>query len=70
MRTPTGASASRCTSSGIVKRRKGLIEKLLAALRAKMKSNTALKAGLDGLRHVQGHVRDEPPQAAGANRQA
>ena len=34
----------------IVKRRKGLIEKLLAALRAKMKSNTALKAGLDGLR--------------------
>ncbi len=34
----------------IVKRRKGLIEKLLAALRAKMKANTALKAGLDGLR--------------------
>ena len=34
----------------LVKRRKGLIEKLLAALRAKMKSNTALKAGLDGLR--------------------
>ena len=34
----------------LVKRRKGLIEKLLAALRAKMKANTALKAGLDGLR--------------------
>jgi chromosome segregation ATPase len=34
----------------IVKRRRGLIEKLLAALRAKMKANTALKAGLDGLR--------------------
>jgi len=34
----------------IVKRRKGLVLKLLAALRAKMKANTALKAGLDGLR--------------------
>ncbi len=34
----------------LVKRRKGLIAKLLAALRAKMKANTALKAGLDGLR--------------------
>ena len=34
----------------LVKRRKGLIEKLLAALRAKMKANVALKAGLDGLR--------------------
>jgi chromosome segregation ATPase len=33
-----------------VKRRKGLIAKLLAALRAKMKANVALKAGLDGLR--------------------
>jgi len=32
------------------KRRKGLIAKLLAALRAKMKANVALKAGLDGLR--------------------
>jgi chromosome segregation ATPase len=34
----------------IVKRRKGLIQKLLGALRAKMKANVALKAGLDGLR--------------------
>ena len=34
----------------LVKRRKGLIRKLLAALRAKMKANRALKAGLDGLR--------------------
>jgi chromosome segregation ATPase len=34
----------------LVKRRKGLILKLLEALRAKMKSNVALKAGLDGLR--------------------
>jgi chromosome segregation ATPase len=34
----------------IVKRRKGLIKKLLEALRAKMKTNVALKAGLDGLR--------------------
>ena len=34
----------------IVKRRKGLILKLLEALRAKMKTNVALKAGLDGLR--------------------
>jgi chromosome segregation ATPase len=34
----------------LVKRRKGLVEKLLAALRAKMKANVALKAGLDGLR--------------------
>jgi chromosome segregation ATPase len=34
----------------IVKRRKGLIGKLLAALRQKQKANTALKAGLDGLR--------------------
>ena len=32
------------------KRRKGLILKLLEALRAKMKANVALKAGLDGLR--------------------
>jgi len=34
----------------IVKRRRTLIAKLLAALRAKMKANVALKAGLDGLR--------------------
>jgi chromosome segregation ATPase len=34
----------------IVKRRKGLIAKLLEALRAKMKTNVALKAGIDGLR--------------------
>jgi chromosome segregation ATPase len=34
----------------LVRRRKGLIGKLLAALRAKAKANTALKAGLDGLR--------------------
>src|SRR5688572_31970515 len=34
----------------LVQRRKGLVVKLLAALRAKMKANTALKAGLDGLR--------------------
>ena len=34
----------------LVKRRKGLVVKLLAALRAKMKANVALKAGLDGLR--------------------
>jgi chromosome segregation ATPase len=34
----------------IVKRRKGLVLKLLEALRGKMKANTALKAGLDGLR--------------------
>ena len=34
----------------IVKRRKGLIKKLLDALRAKMKANLALKAGVDGLR--------------------
>ena len=34
----------------IVKRRKGLIKKLLDALRAKMKANSALKAGVDGLR--------------------
>jgi exonuclease SbcC len=34
----------------LVKRRKSLISKLLAALRQKQKANTALKAGLDGLR--------------------
>jgi chromosome segregation ATPase len=34
----------------LVKRRKGLVAKLLGALRAKMKANVALKAGLDGLR--------------------
>jgi len=34
----------------LVERRKGLIAKLLAALRAKMKANVALKAGVDGLR--------------------
>lgn len=34
----------------LVQRRKGLVAKLLAALRAKAKANTALKAGLDGLR--------------------
>jgi chromosome segregation ATPase len=34
----------------LVKRRKGLIQKLLEALRAKMKANIALKAGIDGLR--------------------
>jgi chromosome segregation ATPase len=34
----------------LVQRRKGLVAKLLAALRAKAKSNVALKAGLDGLR--------------------
>jgi chromosome segregation ATPase len=34
----------------LVKRRKGLVDKLLAAIRAKTKSNVALKAGLDGLR--------------------
>jgi chromosome segregation ATPase len=34
----------------IVHRRRGLIRKLLDALRAKMKANTALKAGIDGLR--------------------
>ncbi len=34
----------------IVKRRKGLIQKLLEALRAKMKANVTLKAGIDGLR--------------------
>jgi chromosome segregation ATPase len=34
----------------LVKRRKGLIANLIATLRAKMKANVALKAGLDGLR--------------------
>jgi chromosome segregation ATPase len=34
----------------LVRRRKGLIGALIAALRAKSKANTALKAGLDGLR--------------------
>ena len=34
----------------LVKRRKGLIAKLMEALRGKMKANVALKAGLDGLR--------------------
>lgn len=34
----------------IVHRRRGLVRKLLEALRAKMKANTALKAGIDGLR--------------------
>lgn len=34
----------------IVQRRKGLVRKLLEALRAKMKANVALKAGIDGLR--------------------
>jgi chromosome segregation ATPase len=34
----------------LVKRRKGLIRKLLDALRAKMKAIVALKAGLEGLR--------------------
>jgi chromosome segregation ATPase len=34
----------------LVKRRKGLVKQLLEALRAKNKANTALKAGLDGLR--------------------
>jgi len=34
----------------LVRRRKGLVGKLLEALRHKQKANTALKAGLDGLR--------------------
>jgi chromosome segregation ATPase len=34
----------------LVRRRKGLINALIAALRAKSKANSALKAGLDGLR--------------------
>jgi chromosome segregation ATPase len=34
----------------LVKRRRKLVQSLLAALRAKMKANVALKAGLDGLR--------------------
>jgi len=34
----------------LVKRRKGLVTKLLNALRQKQKANTALKAGVDGLR--------------------
>jgi chromosome segregation ATPase len=34
----------------LVRRRKGLVNALIAALRAKSKSNSALKAGLDGLR--------------------
>jgi len=34
----------------LVKRRKGMIAKLLEALRGKIKANVALKAGLDGLR--------------------
>jgi chromosome segregation ATPase len=34
----------------IVHRRRGLVRKLLEALRAKMKANLALKAGVDGLR--------------------
>ena len=34
----------------LVRRRKGLINALIATLRAKSKANTALKAGLDGLR--------------------
>jgi chromosome segregation ATPase len=34
----------------LVRRRKGLVNSLIAALRAKSKSNSALKAGLDGLR--------------------
>ena len=34
----------------LVRRRKGLVVKLLNALRQKQKANTALKAGLDGLR--------------------
>jgi chromosome segregation protein len=35
----------------LVQRRKGLIESLIAAIRAKSKANSALKAGLDGLRN-------------------
>jgi chromosome segregation ATPase len=35
----------------LVRRRKGLINALLATLRAKNKANSALKAGLDGLRN-------------------
>src|SRR5690606_5559312 len=34
----------------LVRRRKGLIKALIEALKAKKKANTALKAGLDGLR--------------------
>jgi chromosome segregation ATPase len=35
----------------LVRRRKGLIESLIGTIRAKSKSNSALKAGLDGLRN-------------------
>jgi chromosome segregation ATPase len=35
----------------LVRRRKGLIESLIGTIRAKSKANTALKAGLDGLRN-------------------
>jgi chromosome segregation ATPase len=35
----------------VVRRRKGLIDALIGTIRAKNKSNTALKAGLDGLRN-------------------
>jgi chromosome segregation ATPase len=35
----------------LVRRRKGLIESLIGTVRAKSKSNSALKAGLDGLRN-------------------
>ena len=52
----------------IVKRRKGLVGKLLEALRAKMKANVALKAGLDGLRTFKADGRDEPAQAAATHR--
>ena len=52
----------------IVKRRKGLVLKLLEALRAKMKANVALKAGLDGLRTFKADGRDESAQAAATHR--
>jgi chromosome segregation ATPase len=52
----------------LVKRRKGLVTKLLNALRQKQKANTALKAGLDGLRTYKAAAGDESAEAPPAHR--
>ncbi len=54
----------------LVKRRKGLVTKLLNALRQKQKANTALKAGARRPAHVQGRRGDESAEAPAAHRRA
>ena len=52
----------------IVKRRKGLVVKLLEALRAKMKANVGAEGRARRAANLQGHGRDESAQAAATHR--